>query len=299
MKIPLIFFFIIHVKACAMLCPHQPPTRNDNTVSVAEGSIAIPGATKQLLLPDRVFRRIIYIYIYIYIYTPDHLKTKIHFTFIFLVQFVIFKNPFTFGHWCHHMLTVTISWCYVITQEWWFQVDLIHAEDFLLSNKSNLMHIAPWSEDDLRQLSTVVPIFERNLMTECPRKPWQPTSIGITWHIQPFSTQSARRISYWFFFHLCASSQFSYQRTVNSMRRTLFFESDHATMFGRFSVWMIWTGNCRDVLRSTETFQSLAPFSNFILGFFYFLTVFPFLEKLNYGFLGCDRLLVCCFTLCF
>ena len=26
----------------------------------------------------------------------------------------------------------------------------IHAEDFSLSTKSNLMHIAPWSEDDLR-----------------------------------------------------------------------------------------------------------------------------------------------------
>ena len=62
------------------------------------------------------------------------------------------------------------------------------------------------------------------------------------------------------------------QGTVNSMRRTLFFESDHATMSGHFSVWIMWTGNCRDVLRSAETFQSLAPFSSFILGFFCFLT---------------------------
>ena len=29
----------------------------------------------------------------------------------------------------------------------------IHTENFLLSTKSNLMHVAPWSEDDLRQLS--------------------------------------------------------------------------------------------------------------------------------------------------
>ena len=35
---------------------------------------------------------------------------------------------------------------------------------------------------------------------------------------------------------------------------------------------MMWTGNCRDVLKSTETFQSLAPFSSFILEFFSFLT---------------------------
>ena len=46
----------------------------------------------------------------------------------------------------------------------------------------------------------VIPIFERNKMTECPRKPRQPTSIGITWHIQPFSMQSTCRVSYRFFF---------------------------------------------------------------------------------------------------
>ena len=67
-------------------------------------------------------------------------------------------------------------------------MQFIYAEDFLLSTKSNLMHIAPWSEDNLRQLSNLIPIFERNEMTECPRKPQQPTSIGITRLIQPFST---------------------------------------------------------------------------------------------------------------
>ena len=42
-----IFFFIIQcVKAHAIPCPHQPPTRGDNTVSVAQGSTATPGATK-------------------------------------------------------------------------------------------------------------------------------------------------------------------------------------------------------------------------------------------------------------
>ena len=39
----------------------------DNTVSVAQGGIATPGATKQLLPPDRVLKEL-YIYIYIYIY---------------------------------------------------------------------------------------------------------------------------------------------------------------------------------------------------------------------------------------
>ena len=52
------------------------------------------------------------------------------------------------------------------------------------------------------KLRPMIPIFERNEITECPRKPRQPTSVGITWHIQPFSTKSARSVSYLFFF-LC------------------------------------------------------------------------------------------------
>ena len=143
------------------------------------------------------------------------------------------------------------------------------------------------------KMRTVIPIFERNKMTECPRKPRQPASIGITWHTQLFSTQSARSVSYRFFFRSCASSGFSSQGTVNSMRRTLFFESDHATMSGRFSVWIMGTGNCRDVLRSAETFQSLAPFSSLILDSLFPHRAITFLVKLNYGFLGCNRLLVC------
>ena len=104
-----------------------------------------------------------------------------------------------------------------------------------------------WRFEATFKLQPVIPILERNEMTKCPIKPRQPASIGITWHIQPFSTQSARSVSYRFFFRSCASFRFSFQGTVNSMRRTLFFESDHATMSGCLSVWM-WTGNCRDVL---------------------------------------------------
>ena len=69
-------------------CPHQQPTKGDNTVSVAHGGTATPGATKQLLSPDRVFKRVIYICIYM----PDQLKAEItldvhlHFS----AQFVIF-----------------------------------------------------------------------------------------------------------------------------------------------------------------------------------------------------------------
>ena len=122
------------------------------------------------------------------------------------------------------------------------------------------------------KLRLVIPIFERKEMTDCPRKPQRPTSIRIPWHIPPFSTQSARSVSYRLFSRSCASSWFSSQGTVNSMRRTIFCESDHATMSGHFSVCIMWTGNCRDVFRAAETFQSLVPFSSFILGFFCFPT---------------------------
>ena len=114
-----------------------------------------------------------------------------------------------------------------------------------IQDKSNLMHIAPWSEDDMRQLS----------------------NFG-----QWFLFLKKGNDSYQFFLRLCASARFSSQGSDNLMRRTLFFESNHATMSGRFSVWIMWTGNCRDVLRSAETFQSLAPFSSFILDFFCFLS---------------------------
>ena len=58
---------------------------------------------------------------------------------------MIFKNAFAFGRWFHYALTVTVPWCYVITQQWRFRVHFIHAEDFSLSTNSNFMHIAPWS----------------------------------------------------------------------------------------------------------------------------------------------------------
>ena len=40
---PNIFFIIQRVKVHAMPCHHQPPTRGDNTVSVAQGGTATPG----------------------------------------------------------------------------------------------------------------------------------------------------------------------------------------------------------------------------------------------------------------
>ena len=50
-----IIFIIQCVKARAIPCPHQLPTRGDNTVSEAQCGATTPGATKQLLPPDRVY----------------------------------------------------------------------------------------------------------------------------------------------------------------------------------------------------------------------------------------------------
>ena len=85
------FFIIQRVKARAIPSPYHPPTRGDNTVPVAQGSTATPCATKQLLAPDSVFKRIIYIYIYILARSTnsrDYIGRS--FIFIFCVQFVIF-----------------------------------------------------------------------------------------------------------------------------------------------------------------------------------------------------------------
>ena len=78
-----LFFIIQRVKARAIPCPHQPPSRGDKTVSVAQGGTAAPGATKQLLPPDRVLREsyiyiyiLLYIYIYIYIYKGKERERK-------------------------------------------------------------------------------------------------------------------------------------------------------------------------------------------------------------------------------
>ena len=151
------------------------------------------------------------------------------------------------------------------------------------------VHLDAYCTQTTFKLRPVMPTLERNEMTECPRKSLLPTLIRITWHIHPFSTLSARSVSYRFFFHLCTASWFSSGGTVNSMRGALFFESGH------FFVWIMWTGNwvC---LENYGKFP--APFSRFILDFFTSSRAFILLGKLNCGFLGYNKLLVCCCTLC-
>ena len=57
------------MKAGAIPCPNQPPTRGDNTVLVDQGSTTTPGTTKQVLPPDKVLKEL-------YIYTPDQLRAE-------------------------------------------------------------------------------------------------------------------------------------------------------------------------------------------------------------------------------
>ena len=80
----ILFFFIIQR---ATPCHYQPPTRGDNTVSVAQGGTATPGAIKQLLPPDRVLRESC-IYIYIYVYTPDQLNAETIYIYIYIRLFL-------------------------------------------------------------------------------------------------------------------------------------------------------------------------------------------------------------------
>ena len=66
------FFFFHHT--CGSTCDtlaSSAANQGDNTVSVAQGSTATPGATEQLLPPDRVFKK------KKSMYTQDQLKADI------------------------------------------------------------------------------------------------------------------------------------------------------------------------------------------------------------------------------
>ena len=89
-----------HHTTCESMCDtltSSTANQVDNTVSVTQGGTATPGATKQLLPPDRVFKKI-----YINIYARS---TKADITLdvcssSFQCSFW-FKNVFTFGRSCH------------------------------------------------------------------------------------------------------------------------------------------------------------------------------------------------------
>ena len=61
------FFFFFHHTTCESTrdsLTSSAVNQGDNTVSVAQGGTSTTGATKQLLPPDRVFKRNIYLYIH-------------------------------------------------------------------------------------------------------------------------------------------------------------------------------------------------------------------------------------------
>ena len=76
--------------------------QGDNTVSVAQGGTATPGATEQLLLPDRVFKRNIYlIYLFIFIYFISEIYIYIY----MCVCMHIFSEPA-----CKNMSILAMTW---------------------------------------------------------------------------------------------------------------------------------------------------------------------------------------------
>ena len=63
------FFFIIQrVKARAIPCPHQPPTRGDNTASVAQAGTCHSWRYQAAFATGQGIKRIIY--------TPDQLRAE-------------------------------------------------------------------------------------------------------------------------------------------------------------------------------------------------------------------------------
>ena len=147
-------------------------------------------------------------------------------------------------------------------------------------DRDQMQHEASWTVvwrrwKSLFKHRSVMLNFKTKEMTESPRNPQHPNSIGITLHVYPFSTQSSCSDTYQFFFRSRASFMFSSKGKVSSVRKTL-FEWDHITS-GRLSVRATSTGHCKDVIRSTETFQSLAPISSFLLDVvcFFFTGLLP------------------------
>ena len=140
----------------------------------------------------------------------------------------------------------------------------------------------------------VMPIFERKKTAECPRSPRHPISIGITLHVYPFRL-SRHAVTHIDFFFIRMHRLCFLPNRLLILFGKLFFESDPM----RTSVRIICIGDCTNLIRSTETFQSLTPHSIFKLGVvcFFLYGAFTFLMKLNLWFLGCHKVFISCHTL--
>ena len=77
-----IYTYFFHRSTCESTCntlPSSAANQGDNTISVAQSGTTTPGATEQLLSPDRVFKRNIYLYI-----RQISKKQTLHWTFVHL-----------------------------------------------------------------------------------------------------------------------------------------------------------------------------------------------------------------------
>ena len=100
--------------------------QGDNTVSVAQGGTATPGATKQLLPPDRVFKRNIYLYIH-----QINQKQTLHWTFVHL----------HFSAVCDLKNHITSIVCWILTLVsavvgfYWIKLSLVYINIWSMVNK--------------------------------------------------------------------------------------------------------------------------------------------------------------------
>ena len=170
---------------------------------------------------------LVYIYIYIYMYARS-VKSEIKKEITWDVHLHILCNLwFLKTRLCHYEFTVTVSWCYVITLEWWFHScwKRFAFDQIQLGAYCTVV----WRRFEATfKLRPVIPIFERNEMTECPKnhdnQP-QEESHGIS-NLFSRSRHTVSRIG------------FSSARVLlpGFLPQGLFFESDYATMSDHFSV---------------------------------------------------------------
>ena len=118
------FFFFFHHTTCESTCDtltSSATNQGDNSFGNSRRYYFISGATKQLLPPDRVFKRNIYLYIH-----KINYKQTLHWTFIHLHFGAVYDLK-------TRLLTAidviaTVSWFCIITRGRWLRMYIIHVE---------------------------------------------------------------------------------------------------------------------------------------------------------------------------
>ena len=165
-----IFFFFHHI-TCESTCDTLPSSAT-NQVLVAQGGTATPDATKQLLPPDRVWKKKKNIYIYIYIYAKSTKRRNyIMCSSSFLCSLWFLKSIY---FWLL-MSLCTCSNCFLMLHNHTGML-ILHAFHtcwslFALDQiQLGAYCTVVWRQYEATfNLQPVIPIFERNEMTEWPR----------------------------------------------------------------------------------------------------------------------------------